>query len=92
VRDGDGTKSKEERAKVAGACMIAYGKFQPSAILGEVSQPVTSPEIADGWNFPYAIMQAPATFARLPSFVRTTIISHIIVVGRGITSYFSFPS
>jgi hypothetical protein len=26
------TRQEEERAKVVGACMIAYGKFQPSGI------------------------------------------------------------
>ena len=30
--DDDGKEIRGKRAKVVGACMIAYGKFQPSGI------------------------------------------------------------
>ena len=33
------------------------------------------PEIPDGWNFPADITQAPATFSRLRSYLRTLIIT-----------------
>jgi len=41
------------------------------------------PEMPDSWNFPSAITHAPATFARLPSCLRTTTISltHSLTIG-----------
>jgi hypothetical protein len=36
-RDGGGTMIRGKRAKAVDACVIAYGKFQPSGISGEVS-------------------------------------------------------
>jgi hypothetical protein len=35
--DTSSTRIREKRAKVAGACVIAVGKFQPSGISGEKS-------------------------------------------------------
>ena len=46
-----------------GACVIAYGKFQPSGIAGKVT--LLSPKMPDGWNFLSDITHLPATFACL---------------------------
>ena len=45
-------KKEGRRAKVAGMCVIAYGKFQPSGISGNwsVTYPVTFLEMPNGWK------------------------------------------
>ena len=43
------------------------------------------PEIPDGWNFPADITQAPATFARLRSYLRTIIIDLQLAVADRLT-------
>jgi hypothetical protein len=70
-------RQERRRAKVAGTCVIADGKFQLSGISGDysVTFPVTFPEMADGWNFPSAITHVLPTFARLLSYLRSTTIS-----------------
>jgi hypothetical protein len=47
--DDGGTMMRGKRAKVASACVIAYGKFQPSGISGrEVTRGHEMSEMPDG--------------------------------------------
>ena len=46
VWDGDGTMISGKACESVGACVIAYGKFQPSGIAGKVT--LSSPEMPDG--------------------------------------------
>ena len=63
--------------KVAGTCVIADGKFQPSGISGEVTAEVTlsSPRDARRLELSVCYHTGQATFARLSSYLLTITIS-----------------
>ena len=62
----------------------SYGKFQPSGVSGKV-EPVTSPEMPEGWNFPSAITHVPAIFARSFLIFVPSPSHSLVVLSRSIT-------
>jgi hypothetical protein len=73
VSDGDGTMMRGKACESAGRCVITDGKFQVPTVREKVTG--KGHEMPDGWNFPSAITHLPATFARLPSILRTMMIT-----------------
>lgn len=74
--DGDGKRKEEEREKVVGACVIAYGVFQPPDVVLVTCLTVGT--------F-HKLSHPPATFARLSSHLCIITISHPFIVCSSLT-------